>query len=124
MSRELRTLFILHAVVSLLLGAPLMLFPGPFLGALGWTPIDPIITRVAGAAILAMGYSSVRAWLADSPQVAVVLIEMEAIFSIVAVLGLLRHLLVSYYLPAVDFSFGLLLVFAAAWIVFRLRERP
>jgi hypothetical protein len=79
---------------------------------------------VAGAAFLAMGYSSVRAWLADSPHIAVVLIEMEIVFSVVGVLGLLRHLLVSYYLPAVDFSFGLLLVFAAAWIVFRLRERP
>lgn len=124
MSRELRNLFLLHALVSLLFGVPLVLFPGPFLGALGWTPIDPILSRVAGAAILAMGWSSVRAWLADSPHIARVLIEMEAVFSLAGALAVLRHLLIAYYLPAVDFLFGVLLAFAAAWIAFWLRERP
>ena len=123
MSQGLAILFRLHALVSLLFGLPLLLFPGHLLAALGWAPIDPILSRVAGAAIIALGWSSVRARLTDSPQITLVLIEMDAVFSVIGTLGVLRHLLVSYYLPAVDFLFGVLLAFSAAWIVFWIRER-
>lgn len=123
MSQGLAILFRFHALLSFLFGLPLVLAPGQWFGALGWEPYDPILSRVAGAANVALGWSSVRALIADNPQTTIVLIEVEAVLSVIGALGVLRHLLVAYYLPAVDFSFGGLLVFAAIWIVFGIRER-
>jgi hypothetical protein len=117
MSRSLRILFLVHAVVALILGLPLLLVPGRWLTLLGWAPIDPIISRLLGAALLALGWSSYRGWRAtDRGQVAIV-IEMEVVYTVLGSLAILRHLAVGSWPAMVWILFIAMVLFAIAWIV-------
>jgi len=125
MSRSLSLTFLTHAVVALLFGAPLLLFPGRLLDLLGWAPVDPLISRILGAALLALAWSSFRAWQAADIRQAAVLVETEIVFTVLACSGLLRHLLKANYPAMVWLVFAGLAVFAVAWIVAWWREvRP
>jgi hypothetical protein len=93
MSKSLKYTFLIHVVVSLIFGAVLLLAPGRFLGLFGWAPIDPLISRLLGAALLALAWSSYRGWGASSYEQVSVLVEMEVIFTVFGSVGLLRHLL-------------------------------
>ncbi len=115
MSKSLKYTFLIHVVVSLIFGAALLLAPGRFLGLFGWAPIDPLISRLLGAALLALAWSSYRGWGASSYEQVSVLVEMEVIFTVFGSVGLLRHLLKAWYPWYVWFLLTVLLVFAIAW---------
>jgi hypothetical protein len=116
MPKSLRYTFLIHTVVSFVFGAAMLLAPGRFLGIFGWAPIDPLITRLLGAALLAFGWSSLRGWQsADRSQVQD-LVEMEFVFTILGCVGLLRHLLIAWYPYYVWLIFGILFIFAIAWL--------
>ena len=115
MSKSLRYTFLIHVVVSLIFGAALLLAPGRTLGLFGWAPIDPLISRLLGAALLALAWSSYRGWGASSYEQVSVLVEMEVIFTVFGSLGLLRHLIKAWYPWYVWFVFAVLVVFAIAW---------
>ena len=122
MSKALKSTFLIHAIVAFLVGAPLLVAPGRFLGLFSWAPVDPLLDRVLGAALLGLAWSSYRGWKAtDKAQVAV-LLEMDAIFCVLSSLGLLRHLLIAYYPPIVWLLFAVLLVFAVTWLIFLFRK--
>ena len=115
MSKSLKYTFLIHVVVSLIFGAALLLAPGRTLGLFGWAPIDPLISRLLGAALLALAWSSYRGWGAISYEQISVLVEMEVIFTVFGSVGLLRHLLKAWYPWYVWFVFTVLIVFAIAW---------
>ena len=56
---SLRTWFRVHCAIDLVAALPLLLFPQRILGLLGWTAIDPVATRLCGAALLGIGGASV-----------------------------------------------------------------
>ncbi len=116
MSKSLRYLFAVHAVVSVLFGAALLAAPGRFLGLFGWAPVDPLLTRVLGAALLALAWSSYRAYRAAERRQAALLIELEAAFCVLAVAGLLRQMLGSYYPWCAWTRVGVYAAFAVVWI--------
>ena len=122
MSRGLKRVFLIHAVVAAIFGILLLVAPGRFLGIVGWAPIDPIISRLLGAALLALGWSSFRGWRATERRQVAILVEMEAVFTVLCCLGLLRHLLKANYPAMVWAIFATFLVFAIAWIVFLVRR--
>ena len=122
MSKALKTTFWVHSVVSLLLGAPLLIVPGRLLLALGWAPIDPLLSRVLGAALLALAWSSFRSWRASERQEVAIVIEMEAAFTVLACVGLGRHLFVARYPLVPWLLFALSLAFALAWGFFLVRR--
>ena len=64
MSKALKTTFLVHAIFAALGGGILLLIPGRFLLWLGWAPIDPIMSRLFGAALLALAWSSFQGWRA------------------------------------------------------------
>ena len=138
MSKGLKTTFLVHAIVAAVLGALLLLIPGRFLlwigwqamiQALNWENTDPFVSRILGAALLALAWSSYRGWRAADRDKVVTLIEMEAIFCVLGCAGMLWQLvprIVSHrWFPAPGWiTIGLLAAFAAAWIVFYLRKEP
>ena len=117
MPKFLKFIFLIHAIVALAVGAPLLITPGRFLGAVGWAPVEPVINRILGAALLALAWSSFRGWRAtDKAQVAF-LVEMETAFTVLGCIGIVRHLLIANYPLIVWIVFAILALFAIAWIV-------
>ena len=122
MSRGLKVTFLIHAVVALIFGLLLLVIPGRFLLLLRWWPIDTITSRVFGAALLGLAWSSFRGWQATERVQVAILIELEAVFTVLACVGLLRHLLAAHYPIQIWLLFALFLVFAIAWIYFLVRR--
>lgn len=123
MSKALRVTFLIHAVVSALIGGVLFIIPGRFLQWLGWAPIDPIMSRGMGAALLALAWTSVYGCRVVDRKNLAVLVQMEAIFTTLGCVGLLRHLLYGGWPIVPWLVFGILLTFAIAWVVFLIPRR-
>jgi hypothetical protein len=122
MPKALKYLFLIHAVVAVIFGALLLIAPGRFLVWVGWAPVDPILSRVLGAALLALAWSSFRGWQATERTQVTTLVEMEVAFTVFACLGLLRHLLFAHY-PFIAWAlFAVFAIFAVAWIVSLLKK--
>jgi hypothetical protein len=117
MSRALKVLFLVHAVVGVLFGAPLLLIPGRLLGWFGWAPVEPILDRILGAALLALAWSSFRGWRASEKAQVAFLVEMEVAFTVLGCIGIVRHLLIAHYPAVVWIVFAILAAFAIAWII-------
>ena len=47
--------FVIHFVVDLIFGIPLMIAPVETLSLLGWETVDPFMSRLVGAALLGIG---------------------------------------------------------------------
>ena len=122
MSKALNITFLIHAIVSVVGGLLLLIIPGRTLLFFGWAPIDPITSRLLGAALLALAWSSFRGWQATERVQVQILVELEAVFTVLACVGLLRHLLFARYLPIVWLLFAVFAVFAIAWILFLVRR--
>jgi len=117
MSKLIKGTFLVHMVVAFLVGAPLLVIPGRFLGWVNWAPVDPILTRILGAALLALAWSSFRGWRATEKRQVAILIEAGAVFTIFGCVGLLRHLVTAHYPIQPWLVFGVLAAFAVAWAV-------
>ena len=122
MAKWLRIVFLVHMVIVAVLGALLLALPGRFLGGLGWAPVDPLLSRVLGAALLALAWGSFRAWRARDRQQVILLLEIEAAFTILACAGLLRHLLIANYPWMPWLLLAGLAAFAVAWVVALLKK--
>jgi hypothetical protein len=123
MSKVLKLTFLIHAIVSVILGALLLAMPGRFLQWLGWAPIDPIISRILGAALLALAWGDIRSWRGLTKTEVAILIEMQLGFAALAGIGVLRHLLKPAGWPAmVWILFGVLALFAVSWLVALLKQ--
>ena len=100
MSKLLKTTFLVHGIVAVVVGVILLVVPGRFLSVIGWRPIDPIMARFLGAAFLALAWGDVRGWRALSWSEVNIFVEVQQAFAALAGLGLLRHLLTPGPWPA------------------------
>ena len=123
MPKGLKTLFLVHGVVSLVFGLPLLIIPGRLLEWVGWAPIDPIAGRLLGAVMLALAWAGLRGWLAEDRAKVAILVEVEAVYTVLACVGLLRHLLVGHWPWFPWLVFALHLGFALAWVYFLVRRK-
>jgi len=117
MSKWLRILFLIHAVVAVIGGLPLLLAPGRTLDLFGWTPVDPLLSRILGAALVALAWSSWRGWRGATQAQVALLIEVEAAFTVLTCIGLLRQMLGAHWPWYVWTLLGVFVVFAIAWVV-------
>ena len=116
MSKYLKGLFGIHAVVAFLMGAPLLLAPGRTLDLFTWFPQDVMLTRLLGAALLALAVGSIRGFLATEAAATKTIIEMDLVFCALGAVGFARHLFgTAHYAPIIWVIFGMLVFFAAAW---------
>lgn len=56
--RALRGWFVVHCVVDLLFALPLLIAPVTTLRLFGWSVVDPLTTRLVGAALVGIGVES------------------------------------------------------------------
>jgi hypothetical protein len=122
MSKALKVTFLVHAFVALGFGVPLLLAPGRFLGLFGWEPVDPLMSRLLGSALLALAWGSWQGWRATERAQVNTLLEMEVVFTVLGSAGLLRHLLIAGYPWYVWMIFVILAAFAVAWVIFLFKK--
>jgi hypothetical protein len=101
-------------------GAGLLLVPGRFLGLVNWAPIDPLLSRLMGAALLALTWLDWRVIRTADLTLVSTGVEVFFITSLLGSIGLLRHLLIANY-PAYVWilAIGLLIfsvIFAILWL--------
>jgi hypothetical protein len=84
---SLRNWFVAHALIDVACGAPLLLVPELLLPRLGWTAVDPVMARLAGAALLAIG---AQAWRSRDAGVDVyrALLGINVIWSAMVIFGM------------------------------------
>jgi len=113
----LRTWFIIHFAADMLFGIPLLFFPEVLLPLLGWGALDPISTRVVGAALMGIGIESLLARDA-STEVYRAMLNLKVIWSGSALLGIGLGMLNGG--PAAGWLFfGVFLVFFGVWVYYR-----
>jgi hypothetical protein len=115
MSKALSCTFILYLVVAIIFGLPLVLFPGAFLAFFEWAPVDPLLSRVLGAALLADAWSCFRVLRGADPSAITIVLEMQLFFAVLSGIGFLRHLLIANYPLMVWLVLALFTIFAIAW---------
>jgi len=123
MSTYLRLTFAIFALATVLVGAPLLIAPGRFLALWNWAPVDAILSRILGAALLALAGASLLGAQATDRRQTRSLVQIEALFCVLATLGILRHLLAGASYPLVVWVAAAILgLFAIAWIILAVRE--
>ena len=134
LSDRLRTLFLIHALVGFVFGAPLWLVPGRTLTLLGWVPemvalpetemsvpgvtfINPVFVRLLGAALLALALSSFLAWRARRWEEVNLLVQLELAFTVLgAVAIVVGAFTLDRDLPAIGWvTLAIYVIFAVAW---------
>ncbi len=117
MSNSTRITFALHSVAALVAGFFLLIWPGGTLDTIGWAKSEPILTRFFGAALLALAWSSFRGWRAEDWNQVTYLVELEVIFSVLASVGIIRHLIITSFPWYVWTILVIFILFAIAWII-------
>lgn len=118
---SLRTWFRVHCAVDVAAALPLLLFPQRILGLLGWTAIDPVATRLCGAALLGIGGASVmvdRHGLAGYRT----LLGLKVIWSVAAIFALLAG--IADGAPPAAWAFlSIFIAFSGIWMSYVIRLR-
>ena len=116
---SLRRAFVLHALIDLVIGLPLLIAPVTVLAPLGWTNVDPASARLVGAALVAIGaksYSSRHAGLESYRT----LLDLKLLWSAAAILGLV--LSIGDGAPAACWIFlAIFVAFFGVWTHYRIR---
>ena len=109
----------IHFAVDMLFGIPLLFLPHWFLGLSGWNNIDPVTSRLVGAALLGIGGESllVRNASRDTFQA---MLNLKIIWAAGAVLGI--ALGIKDGAPPIALGIlGIFAVFLVIWIYYRIQ---
>ena len=119
--KSLRFWFTVHFLIDIIFAVPLILAPELTLSLLGWTRIDPLATRLVGAALMGIGLESLLG-RKGNVDVFRAMLNLKIIWSISAVIGLGLSMVGDG--PAMGWVF--LFIFAAffcLWTYYRLNLR-
>jgi len=120
---SLRRWFVVHFVADLLFAIPMIVAPRLTLGTFGWTEVDPVTTRLVGAALVGIGVQSLVG-RSEGVEVYRAMLRLKCLWSGAAVLGLALSL--AQGAPTMTWGFLAIFVgFAGVWNYYRLRlDRP
>jgi len=111
-----RTWFVIHFAVDMLFAIPLLFIPHLIMPWFGWTEVDPIMSRLVGAALLGIGGESLLSRNA-SIEVFEALLSLKIIWAVGAVVGI--GLGIAAGGPALAWIFFLVfLVFLIIWMYY------
>jgi hypothetical protein len=117
-SSGLRTLFLVHFIVGLVFGLPLLLIPGIYMGWFGMSVPDVEPYRMVGAAILAFTASSWYSYKAAEWDRVKIVVQAEIVWTVLATLALLYGLLLAGQ-PAAEWINAIIMAgFAVAFVYF------
>lgn len=114
---NLRVWFVIHFAVDMLFAIPLLFFPEVLLPLLGWKVVDPITSRLVGAALLGIGGESLLGRNA-SKEVFLAMLNLKIIWAISAVVGIGLGIAAGGPLLAWGFL-AVFAVFLGVWIYYR-----
>jgi len=118
---SLRRWFVAHFVAALAFAVPMIVAPGVTLRAFGWTVVDPVTTRLVGAALVGIGVQSLLG-RDEGPDAYRAMLSLKCLWSGAAVLGL--SLSIVQGAPRMTWAFLAIFVsFAAVWNYYRVLMR-
>jgi hypothetical protein len=116
-TKLLKVTLIVHIVLAVLFGLPLLGMPVRFLVFFGWAPVDPLLSCILGAALLGFGWLDLRTLRGNSRQAAQPVIEAGTVFCGLASAGLFWHVLGSYWPWMVWIVLATFIILAVLWVV-------
>ncbi len=118
---SLRTWFRVHCAIDVAAALPLLLFPQRVLGLLGWTAVDPVATRLCGAALLGIGGASVLVERYGLPGYRA-LLSLKVIWSVAAIFALVAG--IADGAPPAAWAFlSIFIAFSGIWMSYVIRLR-
>ena len=118
----LRTWFVIHFVADTLFAIPMFFAPVFTMELLGWTVVDPVATRLVGAALFGIGIESLLGRNANVDAYRAML-RMKSIWCGTATIGLAWSALEGGP-PLVWALTGVFAVFCAVWNKYRIQLGP
>jgi len=118
---SLRFWFVVHFVADIIFAIPLLLIPEKVLPLVGWHTVDPIATRLVGAALMGIGIESLLGRNANL-EVYRAMLNLKIIWASSAVVAIALGTAISGILV----GWIILIVFAAflgIWIYYRVKLR-
>ena len=116
---SLRRWFVVHFVADMLFAVPLLLAPSAVLGLLGWSCVDPVATRLVGAALVAIGGQSVIG-RDDDVTAFRAMLNLKILWSLSAI-GALAVALIGGAPPVAWGLLAIFVAFSSVWITYRIR---
>jgi uncharacterized membrane protein len=110
---------LIHFAVDLVFGLPLLLIPEEILIQMGWQMVDPLSSRLVGAALLAIGGESLLSRNA-SREVYQALLSLKVIWASTALVAIFLSILQG----APDLAWLFVFIFAgflAVWVYYKYR---
>ena len=115
----LRLFFVIHFFADIIFAIPLLLAPVGFLKLLGWESVDPVSTRLVGAALVGIGVESLLGRNGSRDSFATML-RLKILWSATATTGLVISALQGA--PLMTWFFVLVFgSFCGVWTYFRWR---
>lgn len=117
--RALRGWFVAHFVADILFAVPLLVAPRAALSLFGWTTIDPLTTRLVGAALVGIGVESLLGRNAGRESFRTML-RLKVLWSLTANAAIAVS--IAEGAPRTAWLFQLIfVVFSSVWIYWSLR---
>lgn len=116
---SLRVWFVIHFAVDMLFAIPLLFFPEVIMPLLGWKVVDPVMSRLVGAALLGIGGESLLGRNA-SREVFLAMLNLKILWASGAVLGITLGIAAG----APQLAWGFLAIFVAflgVWVYYRFK---
>lgn len=117
--RALRGWFVVHCVIDLIFAVPLLIAPVTTLQLFGWSVVDPLTTRLVGAALVGIG---VESYLGRDRSIDHYrgMLRLKVLWSLSANLGI--ALSIAQGAPPMAWLFQAIFVaFSALWITYAIR---
>ena len=119
MPASLRAWFRAHGTIDVLAAIPLLLVPGRALGLLGWTAVDPVSTRLCGAALMAIGFASLTVDGHGLPGYRA-LLSLKVVWSVAAIFALFAG--IAQGAPPAAWAFlAIFIAFSGVWMSYAIR---
>ena len=124
MSKGLKTTFLVHVIVVLVFGLPLLFAPKFYETATGWDPVEPAIGRTLGAMLLALGVSSWMGYRATSWSEVRIVVAQEIAFTFLGTVASLYEALGPGAPTLIWLNIAVMGIFCFLWIYFYIKENP